>query len=293
MKRTSKTILALCAALALVLALFAGCGKTEPVDAPTTAESISVPTDAILETQPEENFSQTEDPSTTSPDESTTNAVSESSNQEQGTTTAAATTTEPKGPGLTSKDIAEVLAYYQAAAKKTGAINAISHSSIGEASGEGAVAAIFKLVKPLIERSLANNGNEQKVIPGAPQKLVVSDIISASAIAGPASTTITMKIKDQPNAEAMENDEGPVGHAMGTMGNMKASLEGIINYGEDGKVLVSYKGCTVTVTIDHASGKIVNGTWKNTAYFSVQNASAYSIVNVKRIDLPLTTTITL
>lgn len=285
MKKNLTKLLALMMALALVFSL-AACGdktgdesSTDPSNNPAVANSDNGGTlDAA-------------DPSAESSSENVSNDASTDESgttpNEEVTTPDGGKVTTPEGKpetkpanndkGLNSSDKAEIIKFYKAAADKSAKnkkAQALTLDSLN--GGSGFVGGLINLFEPIAKSALKNNSNTSEGVPGGYSKLVASDLVSASARSDGKYTTIKMTPKEQTDQPKSQWDKGPVGHAIGVLGdidNALSQLSGVtVDYQGSGKTLtLTYKKPFVNVKIDNNTGKIVNGSWGYDVHIKIDN----------------------
>ena len=190
--------------------------------------------------------------------------------------------------GLTSNDKAEIIKFYKAAADKSTKnkkAQALTLASLD--GGSGAVGGLISAFEPIAKSALKNNSTQSEGVPGGYSKLVASDLVSASARSDGKYTTIKMTPKEQTDQPKSTWDAGPVGHAIGVLGDIDqalSQLKGVtVNYQGSGKTLtLTYKNPKVEVKIDNNTGKIVSGTWSYNVNIKIDN------VDVKVAFIPAT-----
>ena len=269
MKKNLTKLLALMMALALVFSL-AACGdkteeqSTNPSENPAVAESGN--DDVTLDpadpdaTTPSEDASA--DASNETPSENvTTPDGGKVTNPDSGKTTPAASADK----GLNSTDKAEIIKFYQAAANKSAKTKKVQKLTLASLNGgSGFVGTIISSFESIAKSALAKNSTQSEGVPGGYSKLVPSDLVSASATSDGKYTTIKMTPKEQTDQPKSQWDKGPVGHAIGVLGDIDNALKEIpavtIEYEGSGRTLtLTYKKPFVNVKIDNNTGKIVSG----------------------------------
>lgn len=285
MKKNLTKLLALMMALALVFSL-AACGdktgdesSTDPSNNPAVANSDN------------EGTLDAADPSAESSSENVSNDASTDESgttpNEEVTTPDGGKVTTPEGKpetkpanndkGLNSSDKAEIIKFYKAAADKSAKnkkAQALTLDSLN--GGSGFVGGLINLFEPIAKSALKNNSNTSEGVPGGYSKLVASDLVSASARSDGKYTTIKMTPKEQTDQPKSQWDKGPVGHAIGVLGdidNALSQLSGVtVDYQGSGKTLtLTYKKPFVNVKIDNNTGKIVNGSWGYDVHVKIDN----------------------
>lgn len=243
-----KKLLAALLALSLVFAL-AACGSN-------TTDDTTVAPDTTVEAVEDSSVDATEAPAVDATD--ATEAASEDASAAEDTTAAENAIPQTKE---------EIVAYYNAAVIKTNEAGAPAGQStmklIGDITGDGALGAILKVAMPIIESTLEKSSSSTDYIPGK-GALKPEDVTSATATAdGKGNIVIDLKMKDQTDGPRVESTEGPVGRAIGTLGNIDTAIEalGATLYSGADTIKLTYNDCYVKATVNQASGKITKGTW--------------------------------
>ena len=281
MKKNLTKLLALMMALALVFSL-AACGdkteeqSTNPSENPAVAESgnddVTLdPADPDAMTSSEEASA---DASNETPSENvTTPDGGKVTNPDSGKTTPAASADK----GLNSTDKAEIIKFYQAAANKSAKTKKVQKLTLASLNGgSGFVGTIISSFESIAKSALAKNSTQSEGVPGGYSKLVPSDLVSASATSDGKYTTIKMTPKEQTDQPKSQWDKGPVGHAIGVLGDIDNALKEIpavtIEYEGSGRTLtLTYKKPFVNVKIDNNTGKIVSGSWGYDVHIKIDN----------------------
>ncbi len=270
-----KRLLALITALALVLS-FAACknnGNDEETTTNPAGETVVADTDETVAS----SDSQTD----------STEADSEPQTNEEGSTVESSTTSEettssnspkPTQKGLNSTNIKEVVAFYKAAAKKTGSIDAkqtMTLQYIDCRPRNKAEALFIDAFEGIAKAALKANSVERTDVPGNDQAIESSDITSANAVISGNYTIVTLHAKNQEdNQYTKDSGIGPVGHTVGTLGDVTLALNEIpavkVDYSK-GSIVINYTNAKVVAKIDNNTGKIVSGTWSYTANAMVRN----------------------
>ena len=285
MKKNLTKLLALMMALALVFSL-AACGdktgdesSTDPSNNPAVANSDNEGTldaaDPSAESLSENvsNDASTDESGTTPNEEVTTPDGGKVTTPEGKPETKPANTDK----GLNSSDKAEIIKFYKAAADKSAKnkkAQALTLDSLN--GGSGFVGGLINLFEPIAKSALKNNSNTSEGVPGGYSKLVASDLVSASARSDGKYTTIKMTPKEQTDQPKSQWDKGPVGHAIGVLGDIDNALSQVsgvtVEYQGSGKTLtLTYKKPFVNVKIDNNTGKIVNGSWGYDVHIKIDN----------------------
>ena len=273
-----KKLIAILLAAAMLFA-FAACGgkDEEPTTPETTVDLFG--DDATDETAAPVAGEVTEAPAaddtTAAPVEGTTAApVAGSTEAASEATTAAA-----DSKGLNSTDIAEVVAYYNAAVIKTNKEGAPKgHSTMklkGDITGDGAIGAILSVLSPAAEKALAKNSVETDYIPGK-GLLKPEDVTRAQAVSKNGVTTVTIALKSQTDGSDADSKAGPVGRGIGTLGSIDSALKELGAELTSGRetVKLTYDDAYIKCTINENTGKITGGTWHYVVNIFVGDAKA-------------------
>lgn len=183
--------------------------------------------------------------------------------------------------GFNSTNVSRVVAYYKAAAANTKSIDAKQYMTlkridfVPKNTFEEAALSIFK---GIASAALKANSIDVPKVPGDHQSIQPSDITSANAVVDGKYTVVTLNVKGQTDDQyTKSNITGPVGHTVGTVGNITAvfdALSGITVDYSKGSILLKYENCKVVVKIDNTTGKIVSGTWGYVVDASIDNIYA-------------------
>lgn len=281
MKKNLTKLLALMMALALVFSL-AACGdkteeqSTNPSENPAVAESGN--DDVTLDPADPDAMTSSEDASADASNETPSENVTtpdggKVTNPDSGKTTSAASADK----GLNSTDKAEIIKFYQAAANKSAKTKKVQKLTLASLNGgSGFVGTIISSFESIAKSALAKNSTQSEGVPGGYSKLVPSDLVSASATSDGKYTTIKMTPKEQTDQPKSQWDKGPVGHAIGVLGDIDNALKEIpavtIEYEGSGRTLtLTYKKPFVNVKIDNNTGKIVSGSWGYDVHIKIDN----------------------
>ncbi len=279
MKKNLTKLLALMMALALVFSL-AACGdkteeqSTNPSENPVVAESGN--DDVTLDPADPDATTPSEDASADASNETPSENATTPDGQvdtETNTSTKAASTDK----GLNSTDKAEIIKFYQAAANKSAKTKKVQKLTLASLNGgSGFVGTIISSFESIAKSALAKNSTQSEGVPGGYSKLVPSDLVSASATSDGKYTTIKMTPKEQTDQPKSQWDKGPVGHAIGVLGDIDNALKEIpavtIEYEGSGRTLtLTYKKPFVNVKIDNNTGKIVSGSWGYDVHIKIDN----------------------
>ena len=272
-----KKLIAILLAAAMLFA-FAACGgkNEEPTTPETTVDLFG--DDATDETATPVAGEVTEAPAaddtTAAPAEGTTAAPVEGS-----TVAASEATTAAESKGLNSTDIAEVVAYYNAAVIKTNKEGAPKgHSTMklkGDITGDGAIGAILSVLSPAAEKALEKNSVETDYIPGK-GLLKPEDVTRAQAVSKNGVTTVTIALKSQTDGSDADSKAGPVGRGIGTLGSIDSALKELGAELTSGRetVKLTYDDAYIKCTINENTGKITGGTWHYVVNIFVGDAKA-------------------
>ena len=273
----AKKIIAMLLALTFVFA-FAACGGKDDGTTTTPEETTADPFAEVDDTTAAPVDDTTaevavSDP-TAAPVEGTTAAPVEGS-----TVAASEATTAAESKGLNSTDIAEVVAYYNAAVIKTNKEGAPKgHSTMklkGEITGDGAIGAILSVLSPAAEKALEKNSVETDYIPGK-GLLKPEDVTRAQAVSKNGVTTVTIALKSQTDGSDADSKAGPVGRGIGTLGSIDSALKELGAELTSGRetVKLTYDDAYIKCTINENTGKITGGTWHYVVNIFVGDAKA-------------------
>ena len=273
----AKKIIAMLLALTFVFA-FAACGGKDDGTTTTPEETTADPFAEVDDTTAAPVDDTTaevavSDP-TAAPVEGTTAAPVEGS-----TEAASEATTAAESKGLNSTDIAEVVAYYNAAVIKTNKEGAPKgHSTMklkGDITGDGAIGAILSVLSPAAEKALAKNSVETDYIPGK-GLLKPEDVTRAQAVSKNGVTTVTIALKSQTDGSDADSKAGPVGRGIGTLGSIDSALKELGAELTSGRetVKLTYDDAYIKCTINENTGKITGGTWHYVVNIFVGDAKA-------------------
>ncbi len=183
--------------------------------------------------------------------------------------------TDAKG-GLNSTDTKTVLEYYKAAARNTETIDAAQYMSIGSIDftpRNSVEKGLFTFFNTIASAALSAHSTPRHDVPGNHQELESSDLNSANAIVSGPYTIVTLNVKTQEdNEDATESSVGPVGHAVGTIGDFNQVYEALPSIKVDhsrGDIALRYDNCKVVVKINNNTGKIETGIWSYTVNVSL------------------------
>ncbi len=285
-----KKILAILLAFAMLFAFAACGGNTEEPTEPTTTEDIFAGLeDDVTDAPAADDTTAAPADATTAPaaEDATTAAADE-------TTVAGETTvaTTAASKGLNSSNIAEVVAYYNAAVVKTDEAGATPGQSTmklaAEITGDGVLGAVLGVAQPIIEDTLAKNSTPTDDIPGR-GTLKASDVTKAVATSKNGKTTIAIQLKEQVDGPDAPNgtDTGAVARGIGTLGNIDGALEALGATISEGRetVKLTYRDATIQCVIDEETGKITSGTWKHNIDVDIKDAKINLVVNINAKNL--------
>ena len=273
-----KKLIAILLAAAMLFA-FAACGgkNEEPTTPETTVDLFG--DDATDETAAPVAGEVTEAPAvddtTAAPADDTTAAPVDGSTE----AASEATTAPADSKGLNSTDIAEVVAYYNAAVIKTNKEGAPKgHSTMklkGDITGDGAIGAILSVLSPAAEKALEKNSVETDYIPGK-GLLKPEDVTRAQAVSKNGVTTVTIALKSQTDGSDADSKAGPVGRGIGTLGSIDGALKELGAELTSGRetVKLTYDDAYIKCTINENTGKITGGTWHYVVNIFVGDAKA-------------------
>lgn len=287
-----KKLSAILLAVAMIFA-FAACGEDkEPANTTTfnlfgeNEETAALPVESKTEvSEPASSTAPDGLPSTSASELSSENAATTSEPASKDAKVSTTAAVKPASNGLNSTDIAEVVNYYNAAVKKTrkaGAPKGQSSMKLvkgpngeDEISGDGAIGAILKILKPAAVKALAKNSKESDWIPGE-GKLKPSDVIKAKAVSKNGVTTVSLQIKEQVDGSDASPTEGPVGRAIGTLGSIDGALKELGAELISGRetVKLTYKNAYIKCTINEKTGLITGGTWHHLVNAFIGNGKA-------------------
>lgn len=276
-------VLSVILALAMVLS-FAACKKNDKQDDDTTNESTPYNGEVINDDDVDATLPDGEpasDGETSASVDSTdkSNTGSANSNPQSGNSS---TTYKPNiYAGFNSTNISRVVAYYKAAAANTKSIDAKQYMTlkridfVPKNTFEKTALSIFQ---GIASAALKANSIDVLTVPGDHKSIQASDITSANAVVDGKYTVVTLNVKGQTDDQyTKSNITGPVGHTVGTVGNITAvfdALSGITVDYSKGSILLKYENCKVVVKIDNTTGKIVSGTWGYVVDASIDNIYA-------------------
>lgn len=257
---------------AILLFSFSACKKDDSdSDSSTEEPSVTVDSGAVTESTKPEGESTTGEPTTVG---------SRPSAQ-----TGSSGTTKPEAinvhSGLNSTNTSKVLRYYKAAAANTKSIDATQLMSIKRVDytpRNSFQKGMLSLFTGIASAALAANSTPVNEVPGVPDKIKSSDLISANAVAYGNYTIVTLNVRTQQDDQNTKDEhQGPVGRTVGTVGNLDRVFDEMPSIKVDtskGSITLRYDDCKVVVKIDNVSGTIVSGTWSYTVDIDVDNIYA-------------------
>ena len=257
---------------AILLFSFSAC-KNDDSDSDSSTEEPSVTVDSgtVTESTKPEGESTTGEPTTVG---------SRPSAQ-----TGSSGTTKPEAinvySGLNSTNTSKVLRYYKAAAANTKSIDATQLMSIKRVDytpRNSFQKGMLSLFTGIASAALAANSTPVNEVPGVPDEIKSSDLISANAVAYGNYTIVTLNVRTQQDDQNTKDaHRGPVGRTVGTVGNLDRVFDEMPSIKVDtskGSITLRYDDCKVVVKIDNVSGTIVSGTWSYTVDIDVDNIYA-------------------
>lgn len=257
---------------AILLFSFSACKKDDSdSDSSTEEPSVTVDSGTVTESTKPEGESTTGESTTVGPRPSAQ--------------TGSSGTTKPEAinvhSGLNSTNTSKVLRYYKAAAANTKSIDATQLMSIKRVDytpRNSFQKGMLSLFTGIASAALAANSTPVNEVPGVPDEIKSSDLISANAVAYGNYTIVTLNVRiQQDDQNTKDAHRGPVGRTVGTVGNLDRVFDEIPSIKVDtskGSITLRYDDCKVVVKIDNVSGTIVSGTWSYTVDIEVDNIYA-------------------
>lgn len=257
---------------AILLFSFSACKKDDgDSDSSTEEPSVTVDSGTVTESTKPEGESTTGESTTVGPRPSAQ--------------TGSSGTTKPEAinvhSGLNSTNTSKVLRYYKAAAANTKSIDATQLMSIKRVDytpRNSFQKGMLSLFTGIASAALAANSTPVNEVPGVPDEIKSSDLISANAVAYGNYTIVTLNVRiQQDDQNTKDAHRGPVGRTVGTVGNLDRVFDEIPSIKVDtskGSITLRYDDCKVVVKIDNVSGTIVSGTWSYTVDIDVDNIYA-------------------
>ena len=268
---------------AILLFSFSACKKDDSdSDSSTEEPSVTVDSGTVTESTKPEGESTTGEPTTVG---------SRPSAQ-----TGSSGTTKPEAinvySGLNSTNTSKVLRYYKAAAANTKSIDATQLMSIKRVDytpRNSFQKGMLSLFTGIASAALAANSTPVNEVPGVPDEIKSSDLISANAVAYGNYTIVTLNVRTQQDDQNTKDaHRGPVGRTVGTVGNLDRVFDEMPSIKVDtskGSITLRYDDCKVVVKIDNTTGKIVEGSWVYdvNVYANGIKVSGVSVNNLKGI----------
>lgn len=257
---------------AILLFYFSACKKDDgDSDSSTEEPSVTVDSGTVTESTKPEGESTTGESTTVGPRPSAQ--------------TGSSGTTKPEAinvhSGLNSTNTSKVLRYYKAAAANTKSIDATQLMSIKRVDytpRNSFQKGMLSLFTGIASAALAANSTPVNEVPGVPDEIKSSDLISANAVAYGNYTIVTLNVRiQQDDQNTKDAHRGPVGRTVGTVGNLDRVFDEMPSIKVDtskGSITLRYDDCKVVVKIDNVSGTIVSGTWSYTVDIDVDNIYA-------------------
>ena len=257
---------------AILLFSFSACKKDDG-DSDSSTEEPSVTVDSGTVT------------ASTKPEGESTTGESTTVGPRPSAQTGSSGTTKPEAinvhSGLNSTNTSKVLRYYKAAAANTKSIDATQLMSIKRVDytpRNSFQKGMLSLFTGIASAALAANSTPVNEVPGVPDEIKSSDLISANAVAYGNYTIVTLNVRiQQDDQNTKDAHRGPVGRTVGTVGNLDRVFDEMPSIKVDtskGSITLRYDDCKVVVKIDNVSGTIVSGTWSYTVDIDVDNIYA-------------------
>lgn len=163
--------------------------------------------------------------------------------------------------GLTSTDKAEVLKFYQLAAKKN-ADKKVKKSLVlvSMEGGKGISDSAISFFEPIAKKALEANSNKEEAFPGKPAKITADDWLSATATNDGTYTTLNIKVKPQTDGPYGQEFEGSVGRSMGVLNGFGRAVDEMSMVSADfknGKVDIQYLNPVIKIKVKNATGELV------------------------------------
>ncbi len=182
--------------------------------------------------------------------------------------------TKPDAPTTNS----EILYAYNQAVVKTNKNSPTGQSTMklaGSITSDGAIGSIAEVLSPIAEAALARNSTPTNFIPGYGE-LKGEDLKSIKVTDNGKTYIVEMTVKSQTDGSDADSKSGPVGRAIGTLGNIDGALKELGAEIKSGRETVSltYDDVSVRAEIDKASGLIVHGQWHYVVKVCVGDAEA-------------------
>ncbi len=154
-------------------------------------------------------------------------------------------------------------------------------------TADGGLSSVLKIFSPIVESALERNSSSTSNVPGYGE-IKLSDLKSISATEDDGKINIQMSIKEQIDGPYTDSSAGPVGRAIGTLGDVQVALDELGAEFVSGidTLTLTYTEATISVTIDKKTGEIVSGTYHYTVNVLVEEGQIkISIIspNVKNL----------
>lgn len=131
--------------------------------------------------------------------------------------------------GLNSTNTSRVLQYYKAAAANTKSIDATQYMSMKRVDytpRNSFQKGMLSLFTGIASAALAANSTPVNEVPGVPDEIKSSDLISANAVAYGNYTIVTLNVRmQQDDQNTKDAHQGPVGRTVGTVGDLGRVLK--------------------------------------------------------------------
>ena len=294
-----KKILAILLAFSMLFAFAACGGNTEEPTEPTTTEDIFAGledeiTEAVAAdvTEAADADATEEAPAADATEAPAADDATDAASEDASAADTTAVEETEASKGLTSTNIEEVVAYYNAAVVKTDEAGKTPGQQTmklaSEITGDGVLGAVLSVAQPIIEDTLAKNSTATDDIPGR-GTLKASDVTKAVASSKNGKTTIAIQLKEQVDGPDAPNgtDTGPVARGIGTLGNIDGALDALGATISEGRetVKLTYRDATIQCVIDEETGKITSGTWKHNIDVDIADAKIKLGVNINAKNL--------
>ncbi|MEE1138158.1 MAG: hypothetical protein U0M02_06740 [Acutalibacteraceae bacterium] len=216
-------------------------------------------------------------------EESTTEAVSET----EDATAVTEITMPSEDPSTWTKE--QIVEYYKSAAINSKSKKSVEKKNLVEMvvnDGDGLLAALVKMVTPILVSALEDSQTEFDGITGGYENLVPDDVQSAKAYRSGEYVVVEMKMKEQIDGAHGDRYGGTVGHAISVVGDLAVVEEALpqLEMGfDEAKFVLHYKNPELKVKINK-DGVIEKGTWTYIIDIDVENL----YVGGKRLPLSAT-----
>lgn len=165
--------------------------------------------------------------------------------------------------GLTSTNVADVLKFYQLAAKKNADKKVLKSLVLISMDGGKTISKkAMSVFEPVAKKALEANSNKEESFPGKPDKILPSDWLSASATNDGTYTTLNIKVKPQTDGPYGKEFEGSVGRSMGVLDGFGRAIDEMSIVSADfknGKVDIQYLNPTIKIKVKNSTGELVKG----------------------------------